>query len=46
MALDGTILPVPSPESVLGKVNCNDYVLKNIVNNDFIHKIVLYPNDN
>jgi len=39
MALDGTILSVPSPGSVLGKVNCNDYVLKNIVDNDFILKM-------
>ena len=36
--------PVPSPESVLGKVICNDNVLKNIVNNSFIYQIVLNPN--
>ena len=36
MALYGTIFPVPSPESELRKVNCNDYVLKNIVNNNFM----------
>jgi hypothetical protein len=44
LALYGTIFPVPSPESVLGKVNCNHYVLKNIVNNNFMHQNVLNPN--